>query len=324
MREEPVVAVAGATGVVGNEMLSILEERKFPASEVRLLASSDSEGEKYSVFGDEVVVETLGAESFNDVDIALFATSSELSAEFVPIAVEAGAVAIDNSSHFRMHDGIPLIVPEVNAAAIPENPTIIANPNCSTIQLVPVLAVIQEAAGLKRVVVSTYQSVSGAGKYALDELWEQTKAIFSQQEVVPDAPTGAPVSGVKPCTVHYRGRLVSDATLRRTLQQVSEYLNRDISITSGDRIAVLNGNKRSHHLLGRAADFTVTGMKLSDAFDALKKAKFLASGYQLIYHTEETVAPHLHLGRYADARPSSFSVDRGSILPARKRYSGPR
>lgn len=177
------IAIVGATGLVGSEMVSILAEQKIRFKEVRLLASKESAGEVYSVGEHESVVEPLSESSFAGVDIALFATSAELSAEFVPVAVEAGATVIDNSSHFRMDQQVPLLVPEVNAAIITGQHKIIANPNCSTIQLVPVLDLINKLAGLERVVVSTYQSVSGAGKGALDELWEQLLAVFNQREM---------------------------------------------------------------------------------------------------------------------------------------------
>lgn len=186
-RKDPVIAIVGATGLVGSEMLSITEERKVPCSELRLLASKDSVGEVYKFHDKEVEVAELTTDSFAGVDYALFGTSAELSSKFVPIAVEAGAIAIDNSSHFRMQAGVPLVVPEVNLASVTLDTKIIANPNCSTIQLVPVLQAIHELAGLKHVVVSTYQSVSGAGKNALDELWGQTIAICNQQEMPQEA-----------------------------------------------------------------------------------------------------------------------------------------
>lgn len=187
MKKEPVFAIAGATGLVGTEMLAVLEEMKIPCADVRLLASENSAGEVYKFRDTELVVEVLGDRSFEGVDVALFATSADLSEKYAPIAAESGAWAIDNSSHFRMKEGIPLIVPEVNADTLKKEDRIIANPNCSTIQLVPVLNVIHREAGLKRVVVSTYQSVSGAGKDAIDELFSQTLAIMNQKEVVPDA-----------------------------------------------------------------------------------------------------------------------------------------
>jgi aspartate-semialdehyde dehydrogenase len=164
-------------------MLVIVEERKLPCAELRLFASKDSVGEVYKFHEQEIEVEELTEDSFAGIDYALFATSGELAATFVPCAVKAGARVIDNSSHFRMNPEVPLVVPEVNMSAISANNSIIANPNCSTIQLVVVLQALHELAGLEHVVVSTYQSVSGAGKDALDELWSQTLAICNQQGV---------------------------------------------------------------------------------------------------------------------------------------------
>jgi aspartate-semialdehyde dehydrogenase len=188
MKQEPVIAIAGATGLVGNEMLVVLEERGIKCSEVRLFASKDSVGEVYKFHNEELEVQELTEDGFEGVDIALFATSAELSAKIVPAAVEAGAIAIDNSSYFRMDPAVPLVVPEVNFGIVNrERDRVIANPNCSTIQLVPVLKAVDELAGLKHVVVSTYQSVSGAGKNALDELWGQALAIFNQQELPQEA-----------------------------------------------------------------------------------------------------------------------------------------
>jgi aspartate-semialdehyde dehydrogenase len=186
MKRDATLAVVGATGLVGGEMASCLSERNVAYKDIRLLASRDSVGEVYTVGGREVMVEELNEESFNGVDYALFATSAELSERFAPIAVAAGARVIDNSSRFRMEEGVPLVVPEVNSDAIGDA-KIIANPNCSTIQLVPVLNVVHELYGLRRVVVSTYQSVSGAGKAALDELWSQTLAVCNQKEVQREA-----------------------------------------------------------------------------------------------------------------------------------------
>ena len=183
----PVIAIVGATGLVGSEMRTILEQRKVPCAELRLFASKDSAGEFYKFNDQEVEVELLTEDVFEGVDIALFGTSAELSAKYVPLAAKAGAVAIDNSSFFRMDPAVPLIVPEVNLSAIKAEDMIIANPNCSTIQLVAVLNTIQRIAGLKHVIVSTYQSVSGAGKAALDELWGQTLAVFNQQELPQEA-----------------------------------------------------------------------------------------------------------------------------------------
>lgn len=181
MDGSPVIAIVGATGVVGSEMLSIIGERKIEFETVKLLASKNSVGELYNCNGQEFEVEELTEESFAGVHFALFATDKTLSEQYVPAAIKAGAVAIDNSSFYRMDRDVPLIVPEVNGDKVTSQNKIIANPNCSTAQLVPVLDIILKEAGLKRVVVSTYQAVSGAGKAALDELWEQTRAIFTQK-----------------------------------------------------------------------------------------------------------------------------------------------
>lgn len=184
------VAVVGATGNVGRELLSILAERNFPAREVVALASARSEGKKVS-FGEKTILETkvLDTYDFSDTDIALFSPGSSVSKIHAPRAAEAGCVVIDNTSYFRMHEDVPLIVPEVNGDAIADykKTNIIANPNCSTIQMMVALKPIHDFAKIKRVVVSTYQSVSGAGKSAMDELYNQTKNSFAHQEVEPHA-----------------------------------------------------------------------------------------------------------------------------------------
>ncbi len=177
------VAVAGATGAVGREMVEILEERNFPVTDLVLLASERSEGERMEFHGKSVVVRRLAADSFAGVDIALFSAGSERSLEFAPAAVKAGAVVIDNSSAFRMDPKVPLVVPEVNAQAIEKQNGLIANPNCSTIAMVMALKPIHDAAGIRRVVVTTFQSVSGTGKKAVDELAQQTVALLNFRDV---------------------------------------------------------------------------------------------------------------------------------------------
>lgn len=174
------VAVVGATGNVGREMLNTLHERGFPVSEVHAVASARSAGTPVS-FGDETLkVQALEKFNFKGVDIVLASAGGKVSAAFAPDAAKAGAVVIDNSSHFRMDKDVPLIVPEVNPEAIKlhKKKGIIANPNCSTIQMVVALKPLHDLAVLKRVVVATYQSVSGAGKEAMDELFEQTRALY--------------------------------------------------------------------------------------------------------------------------------------------------
>lgn len=178
-----VVAVVGATGAVGREMVSILEERKFPVSELVLLASDRSEGERIEFDGKNRSVKKLMKDSFNGVDIALFSVGSEQSLKVAPVAVAAGAVVIDNSSAFRMDAKVPLVVPEINAHAIDKHAGIIANPNSTTIGLLMALKPIHDAAKVKRVVVTTFQSVSGAGKDAIDELAGQTVALLNFKEI---------------------------------------------------------------------------------------------------------------------------------------------
>ena len=180
------VAVVGATGAVGTEMLSILEERKFPMDEVRPLASSRSAGGTVSFRGDDVKVKLLTRDSFQGIDIALFSAGAGVSKEYAPVAVEAGAVVIDNSSAWRMDPQVPLVVPEVNPHDLDTHEGIIANPNCSTIQMVVVLKPLHDHATITRVVVSTYQSVSGTGKEAMDELAEQCRQLLSFGDVKPN------------------------------------------------------------------------------------------------------------------------------------------
>jgi aspartate-semialdehyde dehydrogenase len=179
------VAVVGATGAVGNEMVSTLEQRKFPVDHLKLLASPRGAGTKMEFNGIPHKVEVLDENSFKGIDIGLFSAGGSVSQKFAPIAGKAGCVVIDNTSAFRMDPQVPLVVPEVNAHAIAGYPkkNIIANPNCSTIQMVVALKPIHNVARIKRVVVSTYQSVSGTGKRAIKELEAQTLAIYNQQEV---------------------------------------------------------------------------------------------------------------------------------------------
>lgn len=175
------VAILGATGAVGQEFLNLIEERKFPFAELRLLASSRSAGKKIAFMGREYTVQEATADSFEGIDIALFAGGSA-SKEFAPYAVKAGAVVIDNSSAFRMDPAVPLVVPEVNPEAIRQHKGIIANPNCSTIIMVMGLKPLYDLAKIRRIVVSTYQAVSGAGKEGMAELEEQVAALSLGKE----------------------------------------------------------------------------------------------------------------------------------------------
>lgn len=178
-----IVAVAGATGAVGREMVEILEERNFPVSDLVLLASERSEGKRIEFNGKSRTIKRLTKDSFEGVDLALFSAGAERSLEFAPAAVKSGAVVIDNSSAFRMDPKVPLVVPEVNPLAIAKHSGIIANPNCSTIGMVVALKPLHDAARIKRIVVTTFQSVSGTGKKAVDELAGQTVALLNFRDV---------------------------------------------------------------------------------------------------------------------------------------------
>jgi aspartate-semialdehyde dehydrogenase len=184
-KEKYNVAVVGATGAVGEQMREVLEERQFPVGDIRLLASERSAGQFLPFLGHQIRVEILKEDSFKNIDIALFSAGSTVSGKFAPIAVAEGAVVVDNTGFFRMEPDIPLVVPEVNAKEIAKykNRGIIANPNCSTIQMVVVLKPIHDAARIKRIVVSTYQSVSGAGRQAMEELSQQVGALFNGREI---------------------------------------------------------------------------------------------------------------------------------------------
>ena len=183
------VAIAGATGAVGTEFLKLLEARDFPMKSLRLLASSRSAGSKLKFRGENLEVEELTPKSFKGIDIAFFSAGGSRSKEFAPHAVDSGAVVIDNSSAFRMDEKVPLVVPEINPKQAFEHQGLIANPNCSTIQMVVALNPIHRAANIQRVVVSTYQAVSGAGASAMEELKQQLRAWANEepmkQEVFP-------------------------------------------------------------------------------------------------------------------------------------------
>ena len=179
------VAVVGATGAVGNEMIDTLEQRKFPVKNLKLLASERSLGVSISYKGTDVPVEVLNEDSFKGIQIGLFSAGGSISQKFAPIAAASGCVVVDNTSAWRMDPDVPLVVPEVNAHAIAQykKKGIIANPNCSTIQMVVVLKPLHDYAKIKRVVVSTYQAVSGTGKKAIYELETQVRALFNNQDI---------------------------------------------------------------------------------------------------------------------------------------------
>ncbi|MCE5194941.1 MAG: aspartate-semialdehyde dehydrogenase [Nitrospiraceae bacterium] len=182
-KKKYVAAIVGATGAVGNEMIATLEQRDFPVEKLRLFASERSEGKTLEFHGKNVSVESLKEDSFRGIDIALFSAGAERSKIWAPIAAKSGCVVVDNSSQWRMDPEVPLVVPEVNKHDIKKHKGIIANPNCSTIQMVVALKPIHDAARIKRVVVTTFQAVSGTGKKAMDELLHQTTDILNFKEI---------------------------------------------------------------------------------------------------------------------------------------------
>jgi len=179
------VAIVGATGLVGQEFIKVLEQRNFPMNSIQLLASERSVGKKLFVTHREIEVKETTSESFKGIDIALFSAGAEISRYFSPIAAQLGAVVVDNSSAFRMADTVPLVVPEVNPEDIKWHKGIIANPNCSTIQMVVALYPLHKVNPIKRVIAATYQAVSGTGSAAVDELTAQAKQVLDGQTTIP-------------------------------------------------------------------------------------------------------------------------------------------
>src|SRR4030066_1468033 len=184
-KERYMVAVVGATGAVGNEMIATLVGRDFPVERLRLFASERSEGKIMEFKDAEIPVEALNEDSFKGIDIALFSAGAERSKIWAPVAAKSGCVVVDNSSQWRMDPEVPLVVPEINPDDLKWHKGIIANPNCSTIQMVVVLKPVHDAAKIQRVVVTTFQSVSGTGQKAMDELLNQTSDLLNFKEIRP-------------------------------------------------------------------------------------------------------------------------------------------
>lgn len=180
------VAIVGATGAVGREMLRCVIDFNFPYESITLLASARSKGKEISYNEHTFIVEELTENSFENIDVAFWSAGGSISAKYVPYAVKAGVVNIDNTSYFRMQEDVPLVVPEVNAEDLRWHKGIIANPNCSTIQMVSALKRLDDVYGINRIIVSTYQAVSGAGVAGMRELYEQTRAVLNDEEPVAD------------------------------------------------------------------------------------------------------------------------------------------
>lgn len=180
------VAILGATGAVGTELLALLEERNFPLGNLKLLASERSAGKSISFAGKDLVIEAVTEASFDDVDIVLASAGGSISKKWLPIATKAGAISIDNSSAFRMHPDVPLVVPEVNPEAAAQHKGIIANPNCTTILMTVAIYPLHQVQPIQRIVVSTYQSASGAGARAMEEVKVQSQAMLNGEPAIPE------------------------------------------------------------------------------------------------------------------------------------------
>jgi aspartate-semialdehyde dehydrogenase len=242
------VAVVGATGVVGSTILEVMRERSFPADEVVPFASERSAGKTIQHGDQELTVEALSDESIQGFDLALFSAGSGTSEEWAPRFAAAGAIVVDNSSYWRMHDNVPLVVSEVNPEALGSHQGIVANPNCTTMQMVVALKPILDAVGIERIVMSSYQSVSGTGKNAVDELHEQTKAIADGKE--PPAPSVYPhqiAYNVLPQVERFKDGDDYTTEERKVMAETRKILGRDdigISATCV-RVPVLVGHSES-------------------------------------------------------------------------------
>ena len=270
------VAVVGATGAVGREILSVLEERRFPVNTLRLLASSRSAGQQIEYDGEDVPVQELTEKSFEGVDLVLSSPGSKVSAQFSPIAARAGAVVVDNTSHFRMEPDIPLVVPEVNPQDIAKfkERRIIANPNCSTIQMVVALKPLHDAARIRRIVVSTYQAVSGAGQKGMEELEKQVRQLFNSQDVTPELFPKRIAFNLIPC-IPQKDAFLDDGSTSEERKMVDETrkIMGDASIKVNAtcvRVPVFNGHSESVSIE------TERALSADEARELLRKAPGVA------------------------------------------------
>lgn len=242
------VAVVGATGAVGREMVSILEERNFPLQDLKLLATERSAGTVMECQGEEYVVEVSSPEAFENIDIALFSAGTSASEKLAPEAKKRGAVVVDNSNAFRMDPEVPLVVPEVNPEDMFDHDGIIANPNCSTTQMVAALKPLHDEAGIERIVVSTYQAVSGTGKDAIEELREQTKEVMEGKEASTEVYPHQIAFNVLP----HIDTFFANGYTKEELKMVNEtqkIMEEDIKITAtAARVPVFNGHAEAINL----------------------------------------------------------------------------
>lgn len=240
------IAIVGATGVVGNEFLKVLEEQKFPVKNIIMLASQRSAGIEIEFRSKKYKVEVLDDNSFAGIDLALFSAGSYVSKEFAPTAVKAGAIVIDNSNAFRMDKGVPLIVPEINIQVAKTHKGIISNPNCSTIQMVAALYPIYNLSKIKRIIVTTFQSVSGTGKRAVNELIMQTKAVLNKKPIIKEIYPHQIAFNVIPQIDKFEDNLytVEEMKIVRETQKIFNDHNIQITATTV-RVPVIRGHSES-------------------------------------------------------------------------------
>ncbi len=277
------VAIVGATGAVGRQMLEVLEERHFPVGEVRLFASADEEGTLVEFNGESIAVQTVTEGSFKGMDIALFSAGGDVSREICPQAAGEGAICIDNSSAWRMDPEVPLVVPEVNPDAVAgyTRKGIIANPNCSTIQMVAALKPLHDFSPIKRVIVSTYQAVSGSGQLAIDELREQTGELLNGR---PAEPQVYPAQIAFNCLPHIDVFLDNGYTKEemKMVNETKKIMEADIAVTAtAVRIPVFYGHSESINI------------ETEDKISADKAAELLAvaPGIEVVDNPESLMYP---------------------------------
>ena len=265
-----VVAVAGATGAVGREMLKTLEQRSFPISKLVALASGRSAGKVLPWKGGEVVVSEMNSKSFEGVDIALFSAGASVSREYGPIAAKAGAVVIDNSSAWRMDPDVPLVVPEVNMGAAKIRPKgIIANPNCSTIQMVVALKPLHDAARIKHIIVSTYQATSGKGQAAVEDLLQQSRAVLEGKTVTPTVFPGQMAFNVL-CDWKAGENDYSEEELKMVFETRKIMGDESIGVSPTTvRVPVVNGHSESIHVQFHRAMDAAEAKKLLKGADGV-------------------------------------------------------
>ena len=300
MTKEVDVAVVGATGAVGETMVSILEQRNFPVRNLYLLASSRSAGSKVQFKGKNITVENLADFDFSKVQVGLFSAGGSISEEYAPKAAAAGCVVVDNTSHFRYDDDIPLVVPEVNPNAIADykNRGIIANPNCSTIQMLVALKPIYDAVGIERINVATYQAVSGTGKEAMEELAGQTAAILNMQEVKTEVYPKQIAFNVLPHIDVFQENGYTKEEMKMVWETKKIFNDAAIQVNpTAVRVPVFYGHSEAVHIETRDKITAAQATELLQAFDGIEVLDERADGGYPTAVTESAGHDPVFVGR---------------------------